>query len=160
LRSVRNDVLRRRQRWSRSGGLLEGASPPPPPPPLFLLPLITYSIPHPQLWVWAPAGAKAGDKLPVQVCTSSSPASPSCSLTYPPRLIDTHGGGLQNSQSPNNDFSDWVGQSKGFIAVNANYRLGLFVFLALSFSRQRANSSPLPPSQTRELQQQGIVVGG
>lgn len=30
-------------------------------------------------------------------------------------------------QSPNNDFSDWVGQDKGFIAVNANYRLGLCV---------------------------------
>jgi carboxylesterase type B len=36
---------------------------------------------------------------------------------------------MQNSQSPNNDFGDWVGQNKGFIAVNANYRLGLFVFI-------------------------------
>ncbi|GAA6006764.1 hypothetical protein JCM10207_009088 [Rhodosporidiobolus poonsookiae] len=61
-----------------------------------------------KLWIWAPAGAKEGDKLPVQVYT--------------------HGGGLQNSQSPNNDFSDWVGQDKGFIAVNANYRLGLLGF--------------------------------
>ncbi|BGP16234.1 hypothetical protein JCM10213_007613 [Rhodosporidiobolus nylandii] len=58
-----------------------------------------------KLWIWAPAGAKAGDKLPVHVYT--------------------HGGGMQNSQSPNNDFSDWVGQAKSFIAVNANYRLGL-----------------------------------
>ncbi|GJN90505.1 hypothetical protein Rhopal_003516-T1 [Rhodotorula paludigena] len=58
-----------------------------------------------KLWVWAPAGAKKGDKLPVHVYT--------------------HGGGMLNSQSPNNDFSDWVGQDKGFIAVNANYRLGL-----------------------------------
>ncbi|GAA5820378.1 hypothetical protein JCM11251_005602 [Rhodosporidiobolus azoricus] len=58
-----------------------------------------------KLWIWAPAGAKKGDKLPVHVYT--------------------HGGGMQNSQSPNNDFSDWVGQDKGFIAVNANYRLGL-----------------------------------
>ncbi|BGP32258.1 hypothetical protein JCM10296v2_004039 [Rhodotorula toruloides] len=32
---------------------------------------------------------------------------------------------MQNSQSPNNDFSDMVGQDGGFIAVNANYRLGL-----------------------------------
>ncbi|GAA5820334.1 hypothetical protein JCM11251_005579 [Rhodosporidiobolus azoricus] len=61
-----------------------------------------------KLWVWAPAGAKAGDKLPVQVYS--------------------HGGGMQNSQSPNNDFSDWVGQDKGFIAVNANYRLGALGF--------------------------------
>ncbi|GAA5821400.1 hypothetical protein JCM3770_003505 [Rhodotorula araucariae] len=58
-----------------------------------------------KLWVWAPAGAKKGDKLPVHVYT--------------------HGGGMQNSQSPNNDFSDWVGQDGAFIAVNANYRLGL-----------------------------------
>lgn len=39
-----------------------------------------------------------------------------------------HGGGYQNSQSPNNDFSDWVGQDKKFIAINANYRLGLLGF--------------------------------
>ncbi|BGP48330.1 hypothetical protein JCM10450v2_004202 [Rhodotorula kratochvilovae] len=58
-----------------------------------------------KLWVWAPAGAKKGDKLPVHVYT--------------------HGGGMQNSQSPNNDFSDWVGRDGAFIAVNANYRLGL-----------------------------------
>ncbi|ORY92750.1 Alpha/Beta hydrolase protein [Leucosporidium creatinivorum] len=61
-----------------------------------------------KLWVWAPAGAKKGDKLAVQ--------------------IYTHGGGYQNSQSPNNDFSDWVGQDKKFIAINANYRLGLLGF--------------------------------
>ncbi|GAA6006753.1 hypothetical protein JCM10207_009083 [Rhodosporidiobolus poonsookiae] len=61
-----------------------------------------------KLWIWAPAGAKEGDKLPVQVYT--------------------HGGGMQNSQSPNNDFADFVGQSKGFIAVNANYRLGALGF--------------------------------
>ncbi|BGO99813.1 hypothetical protein NBRC10513v2_004041 [Rhodotorula toruloides] len=58
-----------------------------------------------KLWIWAPAKAKAGDKLPV--------------------VVYTHGGGMQNSQSPNNDFSDMVGQDGGFIAVNANYRLGL-----------------------------------
>lgn len=39
-----------------------------------------------------------------------------------------HGGGYQNGQSPNNDFSDWVGQDKKFIAVNTNYRLGLLGF--------------------------------
>ncbi|GAA5909725.1 hypothetical protein JCM6882_008474 [Rhodosporidiobolus microsporus] len=61
-----------------------------------------------KLWIWAPAGAKKGDKLPVQVYS--------------------HGGGMQNSQSPNNDFADWVGQDKGFIAVNANYRLGALGF--------------------------------
>ncbi|KAJ7623771.1 Alpha/Beta hydrolase protein [Roridomyces roridus] len=61
-----------------------------------------------KLWIWAPAGAKEGDNLAVQVYT--------------------HGGGYQNSQSPNNDFSDWVRQDKNFIAVNANYRLGLLGF--------------------------------
>ncbi|KAM0746592.1 alpha/beta-hydrolase, partial [Meredithblackwellia eburnea MCA 4105] len=61
-----------------------------------------------KLWIWAPAGAKEGDNLAVQVYT--------------------HGGGYQNSQSPNNDFGDWVGQDKNFIAVNANYRLGLLGF--------------------------------
>ncbi|KAJ7623791.1 Alpha/Beta hydrolase protein [Roridomyces roridus] len=43
-------------------------------------------------------------------------------------MVYTHGGGYQNSQSPNNDFSDWVGQDRKFIAVNANYRLGLLGF--------------------------------
>ncbi|GAA6016958.1 hypothetical protein JCM10207_007861 [Rhodosporidiobolus poonsookiae] len=61
-----------------------------------------------KLWIWAPSGVKEGDKLPVQVWS--------------------HGGGMQNGQSPNNDFSDFVGQSKAFIAVNANYRLGLLGF--------------------------------
>ncbi|GAA5864541.1 hypothetical protein JCM8547_005574 [Rhodosporidiobolus lusitaniae] len=61
-----------------------------------------------KLWIWAPADVKKGDKLPVQVYS--------------------HGGGMQNSQSPNNDFGDWVGQDKGFIAVNANYRLGALGF--------------------------------
>ncbi|GAA5901149.1 hypothetical protein JCM6882_006130 [Rhodosporidiobolus microsporus] len=61
-----------------------------------------------KLWIWAPAGAKEGDKLPVQVWS--------------------HGGGMQNGQSPKSDYSDWVGQDKGFIAVNANYRLGLLGF--------------------------------
>ncbi|GAA5901185.1 hypothetical protein JCM6882_006138 [Rhodosporidiobolus microsporus] len=58
-----------------------------------------------KLWVWAPAGAKKGDKLPVRVYT--------------------HGGAMQNRQSTNYDPSDWVGQDQGFVAVNANYRLGL-----------------------------------
>ncbi|GAA6040941.1 hypothetical protein JCM8097_003199 [Rhodosporidiobolus ruineniae] len=61
-----------------------------------------------KLWIWAPAGAKKGDRLPAQVYT--------------------HGGGMQNSQSPNNDFADWVGQDQGFIAVNANFRLGALGF--------------------------------
>ncbi|KAI5478673.1 carboxylesterase [Pseudohyphozyma bogoriensis] len=61
-----------------------------------------------KLWIWAPAGAKEGDKLAVQVYS--------------------HGGGYQNSQSPNNDFSDFVGQDGNFIAVNANYRLGQLGF--------------------------------
>ncbi|KAJ7670315.1 hypothetical protein B0H17DRAFT_948886, partial [Mycena rosella] len=39
-----------------------------------------------KLWIWAPAGAKEGDNLAVQVYT--------------------HSGGYQNSQSPKNAFSD------------------------------------------------------
>lgn len=35
---------------------------------------------------------------------------------------------MQNSQSPNNPFDDWVGQNQKFIAVNANYRLGQLGF--------------------------------
>ncbi|GAA5875863.1 hypothetical protein JCM3774_001105 [Rhodotorula dairenensis] len=61
-----------------------------------------------KLWIWAPASATSISKLPV--------------------MVYTHGGGMQNSQSPNNDFSDFVGQDGGFIAVNANYRLGLLGF--------------------------------
>jgi carboxylesterase type B len=40
------------------------------------------------------------------------------------------GGGLQYSAAPNNDFSDWVGQSQDFIAVNVGYRLGALGFMA------------------------------
>lgn len=61
-----------------------------------------------QLWIWAPAGAKEGDALAVH--------------------FFSHGGGYQNGQSAKNDFSDWVGQDKNFIAVNANYRIGHFGF--------------------------------
>ncbi|GAA6040940.1 hypothetical protein JCM8097_003198 [Rhodosporidiobolus ruineniae] len=61
-----------------------------------------------KLWIWAPATAKPGDKLPVQVWT--------------------HGGGMQNGQSPGSDYSDWVSQDQGIIAVNSNFRLGLLGF--------------------------------
>jgi carboxylesterase type B len=37
---------------------------------------------------------------------------------------------LQYSAAPNNDFSDWVGQSQDFIAVNVGYRLGALGFMA------------------------------
>lgn len=37
---------------------------------------------------------------------------------------------MQYSAAPNNDFSDWVGQSKDFIAVNVGYRLGALGFMA------------------------------
>lgn len=42
----------------------------------------------------------------------------------------SQGGGLQYSAAPNNDFSDWVGQSQDFIAVNVGYRLGALGFMA------------------------------
>jgi carboxylesterase type B len=48
-------------------------------------------------------------------------------LTYSSSL---QGGGLQYSAAPNNDFSDWVGQSQDFIAVNVGYRLGALGFMA------------------------------
>lgn len=63
-----------------------------------------------KIWVWKPASAKEGDKLPV--------------------MVYTHGGGLRFSAAPNNDFSDWVSQDQGFIAVNMGYRLGTLGFLA------------------------------
>ncbi|KAM0276409.1 hypothetical protein ACHAQH_006761 [Verticillium albo-atrum] len=63
-----------------------------------------------KLWVWKPANATAGDRLPV--------------------MFYIHGGGLQYSAAPNNDFSDWVGQSQDFIAVNVGYRLGALGFMA------------------------------
>lgn len=43
----------------------------------------------------------------------------------------THGGGLQFSAAPNNDFSDWVSQDQGFIAVNMGYRC---VYSTLKYS--------------------------
>ncbi|KAJ6566979.1 Alpha/Beta hydrolase protein, partial [Mycena capillaripes] len=61
-----------------------------------------------KLWIWAPASTKEGDNLAVQ--------------------LYSNGGEYQNSQSSNNDFSDWVGQDEKFIAVNANYRLGQLGF--------------------------------
>lgn len=36
---------------------------------------------------------------------------------------------MQYSAAPNNDFSDWVGQSQNFIAVNVGYRLGALGFM-------------------------------
>ncbi|KAK1565838.1 Carboxylesterase [Colletotrichum navitas] len=63
-----------------------------------------------KLWIWKPASIPAGAKLPV--------------------MLYIHGGGLQYSAAPNNDFSDWVGQSQNFIAVNVGYRLGALGFMA------------------------------
>ncbi|KAI9154858.1 putative cholinesterase [Paramyrothecium foliicola] len=63
-----------------------------------------------KLWVWRPANIVAGARLPV--------------------MLYVHGGGLQYSAAPNNDFSDWVGQSQDFIAVNVGYRLGALGFMA------------------------------
>lgn len=37
---------------------------------------------------------------------------------------------MQYSAAANNDFSDWVGQSQDFIAVNVGYRLGALGFMA------------------------------
>jgi carboxylesterase type B len=45
-------------------------------------------------------------------------------------LFSLQGGGLQYSAAPNNDFSDWVGQSQDFVAVNVGYRLGALGFMA------------------------------
>ncbi|KAH7320708.1 Alpha/Beta hydrolase protein [Stachybotrys elegans] len=63
-----------------------------------------------KLWIWKPANAPADAKLPV--------------------MFYIHGGALQYSAAPNNDFSDWVGQSQDFIAVNVGYRLGALGFMA------------------------------
>ncbi|KAG8629190.1 hypothetical protein KVT40_003055 [Elsinoe batatas] len=63
-----------------------------------------------KLWVWKPANATVGAGLPV--------------------MLYIHGGALQYSAAPNNDFSDWVGQSQDFIAVNVGYRVGALGFMA------------------------------
>ncbi|KAH6683775.1 Alpha/Beta hydrolase protein [Plectosphaerella plurivora] len=63
-----------------------------------------------KLWIWKPANATADASLPV--------------------MFYIHGGALQYSAAPNNDFSDWVGQSQDFIAVNVGYRLGALGFMA------------------------------
>ncbi|KAK2037952.1 alpha/beta-hydrolase, partial [Colletotrichum somersetense] len=62
------------------------------------------------LWIWKPASILAESKLPV--------------------MVYIHGGALQYSAPSNNDFSDWVGQSQNFIAVNVGYRLGALGFMA------------------------------
>ncbi|EEB92661.1 hypothetical protein MPER_08797, partial [Moniliophthora perniciosa FA553] len=79
-----------------------------------------------KLWVWKPVSAKEGDNLPV--------------------MFYVHGGGLQFSAAPNNDFSDWVEQAQNFIAVNVGYRLGGFGFMAsedLEAEGQPANAGLL-----------------
>jgi carboxylesterase type B len=55
------------------------------------------------------------------------PNQSECRLTS---IFSLQGGGLQYSAAPNNDFSDWVGQSQDFIAVNVGYRLGALGFMA------------------------------
>ncbi|KAJ8518407.1 hypothetical protein ONZ45_g4512 [Pleurotus djamor] len=60
--------------------------------------------------VWAPAGAKKGDNLPV--------------------LVYIHGGGYDSGTPSGWKFDHWVEQSPNLIIVSASYRLGLFGFLA------------------------------
>lgn len=61
-----------------------------------------------------------------------------------------HGGGLQYSSAANNDFSDWVGKSQDFIAVNVAYRLGALGFFAsdeLTAEGESANAGLLDQRQ-------------
>ncbi|KAL0768320.1 hypothetical protein CaCOL14_009295 [Colletotrichum acutatum] len=92
-----------------------------------------------KLWIWKPAKAKAGDKLPV--------------------MFYIHGGGLQYSAAPNNDFSDWVGQSQDFIAVNVGYRLGALGFMAHP-SLPSANAGLLDQRQALRWVNQNIAAFG
>ena len=61
--------------------------------------------------VWQPAGAKAGDALPV--------------------LVYIHGGSLQTGQPWYQDYRGEYLASQGVIVVNLAYRLGVFGYLAL-----------------------------
>ncbi|KIN06813.1 hypothetical protein OIDMADRAFT_92194, partial [Oidiodendron maius Zn] len=63
-----------------------------------------------KLFIWKPAKAKPGDKLPVMVYIHVS-------------------GGLIFGSGPGDDFGDWVAHDQRFIAVNMNYRLGPLGFL-------------------------------
>jgi len=92
-----------------------------------------------KLWIWKPAKAQAGDKLPV--------------------MMYIHGGGLQFSAAPNNDFSDWVGQSQDFIAVNVGYRLGALGFMAHP-SLPSANAGLLDQRQALRWIKQNIAAFG
>ncbi|KAK7033929.1 hypothetical protein VNI00_012553 [Paramarasmius palmivorus] len=96
-----------------------------------------------KLWIWKPVSAKEGDGLPV--------------------MFYIHGGGLQYSAAPNNDFSDWVGQSQDFIAVNVGYRLGAFGFMAseaLEGEGQTANAGLLDQRMGMEWVQKHISKFG
>ncbi|ESK93149.1 hypothetical protein Moror_1085 [Moniliophthora roreri MCA 2997] len=96
-----------------------------------------------KLWVWKPINAKEGDNLPV--------------------MFYIHGGGLQFSAAPNNDFSDWVGQAQNFIAVNVGYRLGGFGFMAsedLEAEGQPANAGLLDQRMGMEWVQKHISKFG
>ena len=61
--------------------------------------------------VWQPAGAKAGDALPV--------------------LVFIHGGSLQTGQPWYKDYNGEALAKEGVIAVNLGYRLGVYGYLAL-----------------------------
>ena len=61
--------------------------------------------------VWQPAGAKAGDALPV--------------------LVFIHGGSLQTGQPWYRDYNGESLAKEGVIVVNMGYRLGVFGYLAL-----------------------------
>ncbi|KAH7013957.1 Carboxylesterase [Ilyonectria destructans] len=62
-----------------------------------------------KLYVWKPAKARKGNKLPV--------------------VVFVHGGGLIFGSGSQDDFGDWVSQDQKFIAVSMNYRLGILGFL-------------------------------
>ena len=61
--------------------------------------------------VWQPAGAKAGDKIPV--------------------LVYVHGGSLQTGQPWYQDYNGETLARNGVIVINMGYRLGVFGYLAL-----------------------------
>ncbi|KAF9466758.1 Carboxylesterase family-domain-containing protein [Collybia nuda] len=96
-----------------------------------------------KLWIWKPVSAKKNSKLPV--------------------VIYTHGGGLQFSSAPNNDFSDWVGQEQNFIAINPAYRLGAFGFIAsedLTKENETANAGLLDQRFAVEWVKKNIAAFG
>lgn len=132
-----------------------------------------YQCKYRRISSWSrPGGLSKALDLETSECLEWSYASSHvlCSCEYhdrryalPAESILIHifpqGGGLQFSAAPNNDFSDWVGQSQNFIAVNVGYRLGALGFMAHD-SLPSANAGFLDQRLALQWVKQNIAAFG